>query len=491
MADGGHAARPFADGEAGTLLAPEDAAKYGAADEEEGSIAEAGPEQRSRPSPRALLCWSAAAAGALCFAAAAQQHAESAASRGATAAPEPLPPAAQEEKLVPHTVAQYVTDPFAMCRDYHRTQKPVVDLVLAMALMQLVLTVTSVMPKPLGGGDPICPGLVALFGSLCGSVAGVYHIIDALLSAPPQSLALSSWGSYEFRFWIAAQQPTFPKLVVYFFYMGVSVYYTVWHPLEGGTKLEWGHWRERAMHVTLAIAGLGIGIVAVPLAVTHILAQVVLLPSVVFVNVIDPAWWNMLGLIIGTILVVSFMLLGPSGAIVYWSTYWCHAEEGEDPRKAGVRTSKNLLFTKAATVMAILTTMVVQDCTSSSILVYHHAAAPWKAVLDVFGSRQVCAFHICISNLVEGLEPGDHLGHRFQQFATAMITADEFLINATETLFPVDCYDKDGNIIYEHNYENFLIAASVLFGFVVLGFVLNPARKEILTVFYDLWIKKG
>eukprot|EP01062_Namystynia_karyoxenos_P050341 TRINITY_DN3906_c0_g1_i3.p1 TRINITY_DN3906_c0_g1~~TRINITY_DN3906_c0_g1_i3.p1 ORF type:complete len:192 (+),score=60.14 TRINITY_DN3906_c0_g1_i3:427-1002(+) len=191
----------------------------------------------------------------------------------------------------------------------------------------------------------------------------------------------------------------------------------------------------------------------------------------------------MLGIIIGSILLTFCILLGPAWAVVYWTTYWYHPKD-DDPlykNKAGVAASTKLLFNKAAAVMAILASTLVQDLTASSILVYSLAAAPWTAMLDVFGCRQTCAWLTCIT--------GQVAGSAFFERLSGWVELSPVL-DAAVALFPVDCYDAEGNLTHEHNEKVFLTSAGVVVDVVVLGCVFNPAIKECLTDLYEARCKR-
>eukprot|EP01062_Namystynia_karyoxenos_P084089 TRINITY_DN9821_c0_g1_i5.p1 TRINITY_DN9821_c0_g1~~TRINITY_DN9821_c0_g1_i5.p1 ORF type:complete len:306 (+),score=87.86 TRINITY_DN9821_c0_g1_i5:82-999(+) len=229
--------------------------------------------------------------------------------RGAEASGnETLPPAVELMREAPTTLTEYVLDPYALCKDFGHAQQPVYVGMLQSGLMSVAMTLFAMLPPPLGGGDPFHPGMVGFVFAGWNVFSALVFTCEALFIAElPSGLALSAFQRYELRWWLAAQSPKFQGMVTILMHKMASGYYTIVDPREwAGTMVGW---RKYATIAIFSAAAAGLALVALPLLVTHLLAQVVLLPLGVLLNLLSLGFYEMVfSILFSTCIYILYIL---------------------------------------------------------------------------------------------------------------------------------------------------------------------------------------
>eukprot|EP01062_Namystynia_karyoxenos_P084093 TRINITY_DN9821_c0_g2_i2.p1 TRINITY_DN9821_c0_g2~~TRINITY_DN9821_c0_g2_i2.p1 ORF type:complete len:498 (+),score=144.08 TRINITY_DN9821_c0_g2_i2:88-1494(+) len=374
--------------------------------------------------------------------------------RGADAAGKPLPPAVELMREVPTTLTQYVLDPYALCNDFNHTQQPVYIGLLQSGLVSATMTAFAVLPPPLGGGDPLHPGAVGFAFAGWNVFAALKLIYETLFVTDlPSGLDLSPFERYELRWWLAVQNPKFQSMVTILMHKALGIWFTILQP-DGSTG-EMHGWRKAATIAIFFSAGAGLAVVVLPLLVTHLLAQVVLLPVGVLTNLLNLGFYKMLLGISCATAVTAGLLAGPAMSLMHIGASLYKPKYGD----AKLATCK-LCVNKVCAIWALLFAVFVQDFTVNSMMVYHGVSGPGAALLSTYGARQTCAWAACAEHQVES--------------STAWQKASEWIelspvVNAAAGLIPLDCYSADGSITHHANMLAFLISMGVVIISIVIG----------------------
>eukprot|EP01062_Namystynia_karyoxenos_P084091 TRINITY_DN9821_c0_g1_i7.p1 TRINITY_DN9821_c0_g1~~TRINITY_DN9821_c0_g1_i7.p1 ORF type:complete len:479 (+),score=135.23 TRINITY_DN9821_c0_g1_i7:109-1437(+) len=393
-----------------------------------------------------------AALGAATYAAGAQVHP---AMRGADAAGNgSLPPAVELMREVPASLTEYVVDPYALCTDFKHAQQPVFVSMLQSGLMTVSMSFMAMLPPPLGGGHPFHPGVVGFVFAGWNVFAALKLIYETLfVTALPSGLALSPFERYELRWWLAAQNPKFQSMVTIFMHKLLGVFVTILEPEKKTGKME--GWRKGATIAIWFSAGAGFVLVALPLLVTHLLAQLVFLPVGVLLNLLSLDFYKMLlGTVCATILTAG-LIVGPAASLMFCGASLYPPKYGDK-----VSAAHSLIHNKGSSVLALLLAVFIQDFTVNSMLVYHRASGPGAAQLSAYGARQTCAWAECAALQLEG--------------STAWQRVNEWIelapvLHAAAGLIPVDCYAADGSVTHHANMLAFLIAMGAVLLITVIG----------------------
>eukprot|EP01062_Namystynia_karyoxenos_P067944 TRINITY_DN620_c0_g1_i1.p1 TRINITY_DN620_c0_g1~~TRINITY_DN620_c0_g1_i1.p1 ORF type:complete len:481 (+),score=113.17 TRINITY_DN620_c0_g1_i1:138-1580(+) len=402
------------------------------------------------------LCVSAICCGGASMAAAsalrsqgspAQQVANGSGSEG-------LPPAVELMREVPRTLTEYVLDPYALCHDLGHAQQPVYIGMLQSGLVSVTMTVFAMLPPPLGGGDPMHPGMVGFVFASWNVCSALVFIAKSLFINPlPSGPILSAFERYEFRWWLAAQNPKFQGMVTIFIHKAVCCLYTiVIADRDMGEMLGWRRYLSQAI---LGVAGAGFALVVLPLFVTHLLPQLVLLPVGVIVNLINLGFYKMLLSILCSVALTVAMLLGPAGSLMGIAATWHKPKYGDNQDAAS-----KLVYNKLASVTAVLLVVFIQDFTVNSMMVYHNVSGPGAAQISAFSARQTCAWAQCAANQVKG-------SSGFQKVNEWVELSP--VLDAAAGLIPLDCYAPDGSITHHANMLVFLIAMAIVLAITAVG----------------------
>eukprot|EP01062_Namystynia_karyoxenos_P084092 TRINITY_DN9821_c0_g2_i1.p1 TRINITY_DN9821_c0_g2~~TRINITY_DN9821_c0_g2_i1.p1 ORF type:complete len:503 (+),score=133.19 TRINITY_DN9821_c0_g2_i1:88-1509(+) len=376
--------------------------------------------------------------------------------RGADAAGKPLPPAVELMREVPTTLTQYVLDPYALCNDFNHTQQPVYIGLLQSGLVSATMTAFAVLPPPLGGGDPLHPGAVGFAFAGWNVFAALKLIYETLFVTDlPSGLDLSPFERYELRWWLAVQNPKFQSMVTILMHKALGIWFTILQP-DGSTG-EMHGWRKAATIAIFFSAGAGLAVVVLPLLVTHLLAQLVLLPVGVFTNLLNLGFYKMLLGITCATIVAAGLLVGPAAAIMFVVASLYPPEYGNRETPAA-----KLILNKGGAMLALLLVVFIQDFTVNSMMVYHGASGTGAAQLSAYGARQTCAWVDCAQRQAEGSSAWRKVNE--------WVELTPVLHGAAE-IIPLDCYASDGSVTHHANMQAFLITMGVVLVITVIGMV--------------------
>eukprot|EP01062_Namystynia_karyoxenos_P046909 TRINITY_DN35285_c0_g1_i1.p1 TRINITY_DN35285_c0_g1~~TRINITY_DN35285_c0_g1_i1.p1 ORF type:complete len:356 (+),score=47.90 TRINITY_DN35285_c0_g1_i1:112-1068(+) len=227
-ADGAGPPRGSAGEHGGLLAGDAEAPSYGAADEGEGEPTLREPRSRGAAIITAGLLGSVLSVGLL---QAAGAHGARGAARAGenTSAAEPLPPSVVLMHEEPHTLPEYLTDPYALCRDFKHATQPVYIGMFQSGLVSLAMTVFAMMPEPVGGGDPYHPGTLGFIFAGWNIFSGLKVTVELLvLSQLP--LELPAFQRYEMHCWLAASSPKFQSMMTIFMHKWLCVHWTILNP---------------------------------------------------------------------------------------------------------------------------------------------------------------------------------------------------------------------------------------------------------------------
>eukprot|EP01062_Namystynia_karyoxenos_P029201 TRINITY_DN21973_c0_g1_i1.p1 TRINITY_DN21973_c0_g1~~TRINITY_DN21973_c0_g1_i1.p1 ORF type:complete len:516 (+),score=139.01 TRINITY_DN21973_c0_g1_i1:82-1548(+) len=479
----------MANGEQAVLITPGGAARYGPPDGEQEKAARR--QRRKRRQVRAefilrgfatAVSVACAAAGAFYAAGAGHGIALRAENVAASVSSNPpngtgsgqgLPPAVELMNEVPSTLAEYVVNPFALCNDFGHAQQPIYVCMFQSALVSLTMTFLAMFPAPIGGGDPMHPGLGGFVFATWNTLAGIYIIVKMLfLAETPENLkTLSMWERYEFHWWLAAQNPKFQSMVTIFFHKLLTLYFTS-STLDDDDSVddELGETKGWQLYLTEFIAGaafVGISLVSIPLIVTHALPGIAMFP----VTFVMDSWRSLdfykmiFGIFCSVVLTVA-ILMGPASGIIYFSAKYIHEPTYGDAKTSGMK----LWLNKGSALMALVMVLLVQDMTASSIMVYSGAAVPWDAQISTYRARQTCAWLGCVESQAKRTALWDKINGWVELSS---------LLNAAVALTPVDCYDEHGNLAHAANMHVFIIAMIVVGVITLVGCIFNPLLREL------------
>eukprot|EP01062_Namystynia_karyoxenos_P059871 TRINITY_DN5129_c0_g2_i1.p1 TRINITY_DN5129_c0_g2~~TRINITY_DN5129_c0_g2_i1.p1 ORF type:complete len:1014 (+),score=194.80 TRINITY_DN5129_c0_g2_i1:122-3043(+) len=126
---------------------------------------------------------------------------------------EPLAPIQQEESKEPQDAIDFILDSFAICRMYACAIGPSYLILLRAGFTALVLAWLSVLPQPIGSGEPSVPGALAVATGLLLVARSFYSSVTILFIAPAPSFAESWYLWYEIKWYVALQHPSFGQAV--------------------------------------------------------------------------------------------------------------------------------------------------------------------------------------------------------------------------------------------------------------------------------------
>eukprot|EP01062_Namystynia_karyoxenos_P053924 TRINITY_DN4397_c0_g1_i1.p1 TRINITY_DN4397_c0_g1~~TRINITY_DN4397_c0_g1_i1.p1 ORF type:complete len:571 (+),score=137.46 TRINITY_DN4397_c0_g1_i1:101-1813(+) len=147
-----------------------------------------------------------------------------------------LVPVQLEESSEPQTTAEFVLNSFAVCRQYEFGIGPAYILLLRAGFTAMFLAWLSVLPPPVGSGEPSVPGPLAVVVGVLLVAKSLWASFEILFVTPVPAFAKGQWYSeYQLRWWAALQHPAFGQ--------ACSV---VLHKLFGWIATELA-WRRKAM----------------------------------------------------------------------------------------------------------------------------------------------------------------------------------------------------------------------------------------------------
>eukprot|EP01062_Namystynia_karyoxenos_P004970 TRINITY_DN11754_c0_g1_i2.p1 TRINITY_DN11754_c0_g1~~TRINITY_DN11754_c0_g1_i2.p1 ORF type:complete len:343 (+),score=67.54 TRINITY_DN11754_c0_g1_i2:485-1513(+) len=334
--------------------------------------------------------------------------------------------------------------------------------------MSVTMTLFAMLPPPVGGGDPLHPGVLGFVFVGWNVIAALVYIYQTLIVfALPAELDLSAFGRYELRWWLAAQNPKFQALVTILLHKLLSFGFTIRGP---GASYEPAHemgkmvgWRRYATIVMLVSAALGFTVVVLPLLVTHVLPQLLILPLGVLLNIVSLGFYEMVLGILSALIVTSALVVGPAAALMSLVGTMYPPKFGDH----GVSALK-LCLNKVGSIFALLLAIIIQDFTVIGIMVYHLASGPGAAQLAAYGARQTCAWAECTENRIRSTT----VWHKVNEWVELRPVLD-----AAAGLIPVDCYAADGTVTHEANMLGFLAAMAIVVVVTAIGCWLSPAVK--------------
>eukprot|EP01062_Namystynia_karyoxenos_P049435 TRINITY_DN37869_c0_g1_i1.p1 TRINITY_DN37869_c0_g1~~TRINITY_DN37869_c0_g1_i1.p1 ORF type:complete len:692 (+),score=143.97 TRINITY_DN37869_c0_g1_i1:74-2077(+) len=106
--------------------------------------------------------------------------------------PDPEDPSVQLMRQVPTQLADYVVNPYQVCKDFGYAAMPAYGATLQSILICLAMTFLSLLPKPFGGGDPFVPGVVSCCFAGWNTFAGLSHVFWTIFVVPLPELTLSN-----------------------------------------------------------------------------------------------------------------------------------------------------------------------------------------------------------------------------------------------------------------------------------------------------------
>eukprot|EP01062_Namystynia_karyoxenos_P046910 TRINITY_DN35285_c0_g1_i2.p1 TRINITY_DN35285_c0_g1~~TRINITY_DN35285_c0_g1_i2.p1 ORF type:complete len:512 (+),score=110.68 TRINITY_DN35285_c0_g1_i2:112-1536(+) len=460
-ADGAGPPRGSAGEHGGLLAGDAEAPSYGAADEGEGEPTLREPRSRGAAIITAGLLGSVLSVGLL---QAAGAHGARGAARAGenTSAAEPLPPSVVLMHEEPHTLPEYLTDPYALCRDFKHATQPVYIGMFQSGLVSLAMTVFAMMPEPVGGGDPYHPGTLGFIFAGWNIFSGLKVTVELLvLSQLP--LELPAFQRYEMHCWLAASSPKFQSMMTIFMHKWLCVHWTILNPNPAtGEMVGW----KRPVTVLMFVAsGLGVAVVVLPLFFTHMLPQMLALwPIAVVMNLAAVDFYKMVFAIVVSTMATAAILIGPAAGVMMFIAKFWHKPKFGTSMDHGIK----LFTSKASAVLAFLIVVATQDLTAGSIMVYHGAAGPAAAQLAVFGARQTCPWMECAVQQLKGGTAWQKVNHWVELSP---------VLNAAASTVPVTCYGPDGAVTHSPNVLVFAIVSAIVFLVTVWGLVetLCPA----------------
>eukprot|EP01062_Namystynia_karyoxenos_P059868 TRINITY_DN5129_c0_g1_i1.p1 TRINITY_DN5129_c0_g1~~TRINITY_DN5129_c0_g1_i1.p1 ORF type:complete len:999 (+),score=217.50 TRINITY_DN5129_c0_g1_i1:74-2998(+) len=138
---------------------------------------------------------------------------------------EALAPLKQEESLEPMNAADFILDSFAICRMYSFAIGPSYLLLLRAGLTAMALAWLSILPPPVGSGEPSVPGALAVVTGLLLVGRSLVDSVRILAFSPVPSFVDSWYLWYELKWYIALQHPSFGQacsVVLHKFYGWIS-----------------------------------------------------------------------------------------------------------------------------------------------------------------------------------------------------------------------------------------------------------------------------
>eukprot|EP01062_Namystynia_karyoxenos_P004902 TRINITY_DN11736_c0_g3_i1.p1 TRINITY_DN11736_c0_g3~~TRINITY_DN11736_c0_g3_i1.p1 ORF type:complete len:999 (+),score=247.23 TRINITY_DN11736_c0_g3_i1:83-2998(+) len=120
-----------------------------------------------------------------------------------------LAPVQQEESREPTSVEEFVLDSFAVCRRYGFAIGPAYIMLVRAGLTALFLAWLSVLPQPLGSGEPSVPGTLAVVVGVGLVARSLYASLQILFIFPVPEFADTWYRMYEIKWWVALQHPAF------------------------------------------------------------------------------------------------------------------------------------------------------------------------------------------------------------------------------------------------------------------------------------------
>eukprot|EP01062_Namystynia_karyoxenos_P004901 TRINITY_DN11736_c0_g1_i1.p1 TRINITY_DN11736_c0_g1~~TRINITY_DN11736_c0_g1_i1.p1 ORF type:complete len:911 (+),score=225.88 TRINITY_DN11736_c0_g1_i1:86-2734(+) len=120
-----------------------------------------------------------------------------------------LAPVQQEESREPASVEEFVLDSYAVCRMYGFAIGPAYIMLLRAGFTALFLAWLSILPQPLGSGEPSVPGALAVVAGVCLVARSLFASLEILFVLPVPEFADSWYQMYEIKWWVALQHPAF------------------------------------------------------------------------------------------------------------------------------------------------------------------------------------------------------------------------------------------------------------------------------------------
>eukprot|EP01062_Namystynia_karyoxenos_P073914 TRINITY_DN70727_c0_g1_i1.p1 TRINITY_DN70727_c0_g1~~TRINITY_DN70727_c0_g1_i1.p1 ORF type:complete len:500 (+),score=106.09 TRINITY_DN70727_c0_g1_i1:112-1611(+) len=354
---------------------------------------------------------------------------------------------------LPHTASNASKEACARVNMWHNCKvlgyvvQPVYIGMLQSSLLSVIMTFTSMLPPPLGGGDPWHPGIVGI------TFAGWNVYVGCQAAFSTWFLILKNlrddwWESYEWAVLLALQDPSFQAMCTIFLQKAVAGYWTIIHADDNAGKM-YG-WRLYFSINILMNAAVGIAVLVVPVFFTHILAQVVFFPFAVLQNLFKYAFYKMIFIVSCAVIVSVALMLGPGVGLMRLSAHLHKPRYGNDGT-AAIKFVTN----KCSAVVAFLLVAFIQDYSVNSSFVYHGVSWPGPALLAPFSVRKTCTWAACIEQHRNQTQNAPFL--RFASMAR-LTPVLELAVLGTG-----DCRDPHGKLIFSGNILVPLGLAAALF----------------------------